>query len=263
MKAYKSIIFFYLIPLFILLFFSTNSWGDPLENWHLRHSAQQELFLTRITHGNNIFIAIGENGMILTSTDGLNWIQGNSGTTEKLNGVAYGNNMFIVVGDNGTLLSSQDGVAWNRIYLDTSNHLIGITYANGLFVVVGQQDIVFTSHDGILWTFQRAGGSKDYYLIDVAYGNGSFVAVGYGYYEGNQTPHSIILTSKNGIDWTDVNLILNGYLIGVAYGNNMFVAVGQNGTVLTSNDGMIWSQKIRRAIICFMILHIATILLSL
>ncbi len=63
------------------------------------------------------------------------------------------------------------------------------------------------------------------WLSDVTYGNGTFVVVGLG---------GAILTSPDGMRWTQRASSMFKLLSGVAYGNGTFVAVGQNGTILTS-----------------------------
>jgi hypothetical protein len=74
-----------------------------------------------------------------------------------LNGVAYGNGTFVAVGRNGTILTSPDGVGWTQRTSGTSNHLNGVTYGNGLFVAVGERGAILTSPDGVNWTLRTSG----------------------------------------------------------------------------------------------------------
>jgi photosystem II stability/assembly factor-like uncharacterized protein len=90
-----------------------------------------------VTYGNNIFVAVGDNGTILTSTDGVSWTRRTSPTTQGLYSVTYGNGLFVAVGNNGTILTSTDGVNWTQRTSGTSNDLYGVTYGNGIFVAVG------------------------------------------------------------------------------------------------------------------------------
>ena len=59
-----------------------------------------------------LFIAVGEQGTILTSSDGTTWTEQYSGTTQWLRGGAYGNSTLVVVGFLGTILTSLDGTDW-------------------------------------------------------------------------------------------------------------------------------------------------------
>jgi hypothetical protein len=64
---------------------------------------------------NNIFVAVGDNGTIITATTGADdWASQTSGTTENLTGVAYSDtqNEYVVVGDNNTVLRSEDAITW-------------------------------------------------------------------------------------------------------------------------------------------------------
>jgi len=49
---------------------------------------------------------VGEDGTILTSPDGVTWTPRTSGTSNDLNGVAYGNGTFVAVGEDGIILTS-------------------------------------------------------------------------------------------------------------------------------------------------------------
>jgi hypothetical protein len=67
----------------------------------------------------------------------VNWTRRTSGTSDWLFGVTYGNGLFVAVGWDGTILTSPDGVNWTARTSGTSNCLSGVTYGNGLFVAVG------------------------------------------------------------------------------------------------------------------------------
>ncbi len=61
-----------------------------------------------------------------------------SGTSNDLNGVTYGNGLLVAVGKDGIILTSPDGVTWTRRASPTSNPLYDVAYGNGLFVAVGR-----------------------------------------------------------------------------------------------------------------------------
>jgi hypothetical protein len=82
-------------------------------------------------------VAVGEDGAILTSPDGVSWTQQTSGTSNSLGGVTYGDGLFVAVGERGTILTSPDGVNWTAQASPTSNDLYGVAYGNGTFVAVG------------------------------------------------------------------------------------------------------------------------------
>lgn len=70
--------------------------------------------LRDIAYGNGVFITVGDNGLIRTSSDAISWTTRTSGTVENLTGVSYKESgEFIVVGDNNTvLLTTDSGSTW-------------------------------------------------------------------------------------------------------------------------------------------------------
>jgi hypothetical protein len=72
-------------------------------------------------------------------------------------------------------------------------------------------------------------------LYGIAYGNNTFVAVGRN--EG------AILTSPDGGTWTVRPSGISNWLRGIVYGKTIFVAVGKAGTILTSQDRLIWAYE--------------------
>ena len=90
----------------LLLVVALPAFADPLDNWHWRNPLPQGNTLKGIAYGNGTFVAVGESGTILTSTDGTTWTSRTSGTTYGLNSVTYGSGTFVTVGDNGTILQS-------------------------------------------------------------------------------------------------------------------------------------------------------------
>ncbi|MEA3309715.1 MAG: hypothetical protein U9Q70_09425, partial [Chloroflexota bacterium] len=62
--------------------------------------------------------------------------------------IGYGSSQFVVMGDDGTILTSSNGANWTADTSGTSNTLSGITYGDGLFVAVGAYGTILTSPDG-------------------------------------------------------------------------------------------------------------------
>ena len=123
-----------------------------------------------------LFVSVGGNGTLLTSSYGTKWTKRTSGTKGKLRGVAYGNDTLVVVGFSGTILTSSDGTKWTKRKSGTSKNLGSVTYGDSTFVAVGNSGTILTSSDGIKWTKRKSGTKKS--LYGVAYGNNTFVAVG-------------------------------------------------------------------------------------
>jgi len=76
---------------------------------------------------------------------GTIWTKRTSGTKNHLVDVTYGNGIFVAVGLNGTILTSRDGVKWTKRVSGTKSDLGGVTYGNGTFVAVGEDGTILTS----------------------------------------------------------------------------------------------------------------------
>ena len=232
----------FLFLLIVLVFLPVVSSAESIDNWYLRYfSLCSSCQLNKVTFGNNTFVAVGNNGTILSSSDGQTYSEldfRESGTIEDLNGVVYGEGNFVAVGTHGTILVSPDGVNWEERtpYSDVINNLTAIAYGNGIFVAVGSSAPgctdypVLTSTDGLVWS---VASNLTFNPSSITFGNGKFVAVG----------QSDIATSIDGMTWTPQVSEVCSNLTGVTFGNNMFVAVGDDGVVLTSADGITWELR--------------------
>ena len=63
-------------------------------------------------YAENVFVLVGENGIILISYDGVTFSATPSGTTETLHTISHSGERFIAAGANTTILSSYDGIVW-------------------------------------------------------------------------------------------------------------------------------------------------------
>src|SRR5437762_8573852 len=89
--------------------------GDPLSSWEIRETPTPRP-LRAVTYGNGLFVAVGDHGTIITSTDGASWSAQSAGTTAvDLSAVCWGNGRFVTVGEDlidyhGHILTSSNGV---------------------------------------------------------------------------------------------------------------------------------------------------------
>lgn len=192
--------------------------------------------LWSVAAGGGTFIAVGENGTILSSADGLAWTQQESGTTAWLVGVAFGDGHFTAVGDHGTILTPTDGVGWTPRTSGTTQRLNGVARGVDRWLAVGEASTVLSSVDGVTWTV--APESKDSWfpvpagwLHGLCFGYGQFVATG---------QHGNIATTADAVWLQDRSVPTAANLEGVTYGRHQFVAVADDGVVLTSADGVEW-----------------------
>jgi len=88
--------------------------ADPGSRVWDSQSGQTAVDLRDIVYnGSDLYVAVGREGTILSSIDGVTWAPRSSGTTYDLWGVAYdGSGQYVAVGDEGVILSSADGLSW-------------------------------------------------------------------------------------------------------------------------------------------------------
>ncbi|CAK0762033.1 hypothetical protein CCP3SC1_360038 [Gammaproteobacteria bacterium] len=219
-------------------------------------SSQPEAQLSGVAYGKSRYVAVGENGVILASHDGVHWLSRSKTRASSLRGVAWGGGQFVAVGwdpespgrpGTATVLTSHNGVDWLTRNAETSAKLEGIVYGNGQFVAVGYDPItlsgvVLTSPNGLAWSVLNLG--IDVSLEGVAYGEGDFVAVGHDV----STGMGVIVRSADGAIWTEQVAGTNGWLKSVVWNGLQFTAVGwdvasERGIILTSYDGFTWTLR--------------------
>jgi len=192
------------------------------------------LDLYGIAYGAGTFVAVGENGNIIASTNGVNWIATYAGTSHRLNAVTYGGGQFVAVGKKGRIVTSSGGLGWGwqsvASLLNSSTHFLqGVAYGNGVYVAAGQGGGLLVSSDAVNWLappspFITPGYSID--IEDLQFANGVFIAVGTA---------GLMATSTNGVFWTRHYSGCGNKLRGAFYADCHFFAVGNNETILESD----------------------------
>jgi hypothetical protein len=132
---------------------------------------------------------------MLTSSDGITWTQVIiPGVTGHLYSDTYNYNLFVAVGVNGKVVTSTDAVNWSVYTVGNSNnqgatdHFYSVTstnYDNGTsprFVAVGHMNNSAYSMDGINWSSSYTPNYNNYWGVAFD-GTGRFFRVGYNLME--------------------------------------------------------------------------------
>jgi hypothetical protein len=230
------------------IYWKTMSSPDGI-NWTTRNydtEFEYNLTLNSVCYGNGLFVAVGypyeesDAYNVMTSTNGIDWTIREVESEIFMLSVCYGNGLFVAVYNTPTttrgIKTSPDGINWTTSATFSTNegdYFQKVTYGNGLFVATCSQGVntIVTSPDGINWT-PRVCNLPIYYIC---YGNGLFVA-------GNYTK---IVTSSNGVDWIPVyDHKVGTRLYEITYSNGLYVAVGDTPNVITSTDGLSWTDRV-------------------
>jgi len=195
--------------------------------------------LSAVIFSGQQFVALGIDGSILTSTDGLTWTSPSTISTggANMNAIAFGTvsgaGHYVVVGNGGNIFTSSDLVTWAQV-ANTGSHLYSVSFLNGGFVATGASGTLLTSADGSAWTGGQVLGITNA-LRGAAFRSAPtavYVVVG---------DVGTILTSTDGAAWNPIPITppLTQNLNSVIFGSR-FVAVGQGGAVVFSDDGTTW-----------------------
>ena len=181
------------------------------------------------------FMACGNDGLLVSSTDGKFWENHSFGSTVQLLDMASNGQQWVAVGVLGTILTSSNRVTWQAEQLYVEERYNAVAFGGGEYVAVGDRGALRTSSDGSHWQ-ARYTGQYEGNLQDLAFHEDQWVVVGRLGAAGD----GLVLTSRNGIDWENPSTHAEG-LSSIARGGSLWVAVGLNGTVITSPDGDIWT----------------------
>jgi photosystem II stability/assembly factor-like uncharacterized protein len=127
-------------------------------------------------------VAIGDNGIISTSTDGEAW---ETHEIAPYNDNYYGlynyNGRWMAVGDNGIISTSTNGETWTTQTVG-SNSYYSVYNNGGRWIAIGGGGIIATSTDGETWATREIVPYSDNYYIEYnsVYNNGGrWIAIGY------------------------------------------------------------------------------------
>ena len=220
---------------------------------------------TGVAQSGGLWVAVGQNACVRTSTDGLNWTEG----TQMFTGfnfldLLHANGRFVAVGSGGNISTSTDGNTWTTPSVTSVRVAINsVVWTGSRFVAVG--DVfsgtnygvnLYTSTDGLSWTEGKVTpdtsvSSSRLKLTSVAANGNTLVAVG-----GATTNCVAWRSTDGGTTWSfigsdcfsnDGKFILGpgvgeASARGVAYGNGRWVAVGAMGDyALSTDNGLTWS----------------------
>ena len=206
----------------------------------------QQYALHDVIWKNGMFIGVGDNGTIVTSTNGAQWTSRASGTNSTLHSVCWIGNKYIAVGNNSTILSSADGISWAYRYLiDPNVNLYSVASNTNEVVAVGwnmatNSTQIMVSMDGMSWTVNESFKIPNAELTSIAVSgtNGLYAAV------GKKNGYPLILVSIDGVEWHDWSpmQVSQASPADIVYSGNRWVLTGY-GVTGYSYSGNSWTMN--------------------
>ena len=183
--------------------------------------------------------AAGPGGTVLVSTDGVEWQQADSGTTEILwGGTSVAGSEIWLSGRDSTVIRSTDGQSWSEVPTFPAPTDVSVSARPFLWQLASDGERVVGVGDfGAILTGDAAAGltaaasPTDEILRGIVHADGRWVAVGSG---------GVVLRSDDGIRWRRADSPTTVDLRGVTRSGGRFVAVGDQSTAISSADGRRW-----------------------
>ena len=172
-----------------------------------------------------------------------------SGSYITLTRIVWSGALFVAVGDD--IFTSTDAVTWTEQSAGFSGTLLDVTWTGSQFIAVGQftGGAVLTSPDGSIWTPQQVPSNISAVLHGVAASSTRIIVVGsQNLTQGPLPAKGLMLSSTDGIAWTQVQMPVSATLEKIVWTGNQFVAVGaldppaSGAVALTSPDGVTWTN---------------------
>lgn len=210
-----------------------NKWLQELIGKFNFSSQDTSFRFSSVTSNGDVYVGVGENGLVATSFDGSTWSKVTSPKQDvDFYTITYHNGLFVAAGNKGTIMTSLDGKTWT---LRDSKSVYGtfqnVKFLNNRFIAVGWGHAIATSPDGINWTKGNIAGSNPF--NDVAWNGSVYVVSG---------PFNIIYTSKDGVNWKEGKASIQ--INSITSDGSKFVAVGSQGFIATSIDGVNWTNQV-------------------
>lgn len=188
-------------------------------------------WLEAVAAGNGVAVAVGDNGAIYRSTNGLAWSrQADVASGAWLSGVAFGGGAFVAVGETGVILRSPDGETWSRRTSGTSVDLARVVYGDGRFLAVGSSGAVLVSPDGLSWSADVSTGVTNS-LYTAAMPRGERLAAGSGTLLLRQPPFGWL--DQTSVDFSPLPAPVWTYAA-VAWDGVRYVVGGRTGVMIES-----------------------------
>lgn len=224
-------------------------------------------------------VAVGDNGAVYTSTNGVHWKKQASGTSLWLLGVAWGANGFVACGEGGKIITSPNGTNWTARTSGVSVDLDRVSYENGRYTIVGGGGVCLTNGATLnSWLPVNTGASNTLYhtassVARIVIGDsevrlqepgGAWVnelaktngPTPWTYYANVGLPNYFLIGGRTGLleegvktngtpyVWEASDESIRNWLWDVANPTNLYVAVGDFATVMTSGNGGSWKLEL-------------------
>lgn len=191
-------------------------------------------------------VAVANDGYIVSSTDGQEWVKRESGTIHHLNAVTWDGSQFVAVGNAEKVLTSPDGITWAL-----RNDKVGFTATSVNKSAVGANGVALVLSGGTVRSYGRTADNGDTWqelLIPAEFGliNPSTFPLWDGSAFYLCTTLGFVLRSADGISWVKRGEV--PFISGQAYrffqvGASLLVVTSNGSSFTSSDNGANWTER--------------------
>jgi hypothetical protein len=190
----------------------------------------QQDTLRTIACSNDIAVAIGDAGELVTTSNGMDWLRHEPIAQDNISAVTWTGDHFLCGGENGVVYESSDGIGW--VVEDTTIQS-GIT---GLASTM--YGIYAVTEAGDVWRQGSGNWTRDYKgsgvpLRGITGYQSILIAVG---------DHSSVVISTGAGEWKRGTLDINSDFRGIT-ASKYIAVIGSNRVILASRDGFVWEER--------------------
>jgi len=229
-----------LLGLLLLFLLAVPYFANGQMQWTQRVPAHSLQDFSSVCHHDGLWTAVGDEGLIANSTDGLAWEKVQPITNHDLVRVVHGNGYYVAVGKHGTILTSTDAIIWEHAASGIATDLTDVAFGNGVFVALASLHpngtVISSNGSPNSWAVQNLPNDPSgvEFPKQLVFAFGKFFA--FPRQGGNS------FESADGSSW---ELIVDGApefsdIYRVKLLDSTFYACGNN-KLATSVDGRVWS----------------------
>jgi hypothetical protein len=176
-----------------------------LTNWSTGSNLGNRLITMGGNTSRLVGASTSEPSVFFTSTNAINWSTVSSGATTTMRKIKYVNNFWFAMGDGGIVRSSTNGTSWNTVTAGFGNNepVTNASFGNGIYIMVSAFGNINVSTDGVNWTtasgLNRYSSNESRRFYVALFNRERFIVNGWQTANADRA-----YTSTNGIDWSNI-----------------------------------------------------------
>ena len=218
-------------------------WSNDGRRWYSVDNLFNVPPLKAITYGNGRFLAVGEDGSVLTSTDGKTWNGGTAGGAPDFRSIAWGGTGWVAIALNPAngrpqnVLTSPDGFSWTargKVAVDDNTDIFKLrSFGTTCYALGWPTGVRYSTDSGLTWKDGNLP-SGTWTTLDLAMApDGTFICPAQANHQGNA---GALLVSADGINWvrSGGNADVGANAVTMVYGAGGMLSVQNGGVVRRS-----------------------------